>query len=270
MPDPFKVLFICTGNSARSIIAELLLNKMGKGTFVAHSAGSTPPAASIRTRSTLLREMGHDTTGLRSKSWLEFAKPGAPAFDFVFTVCDNAAGESCPIWPGQPMTAHWGLPDPAAVTGSPAEISLAFRDVAGMLTTAHRGLRFAADPLARQTVAAGQTARHRSNAGATEPRRLDLTATLADLSRRLAAEAIGTALLLATVVGSGIMAQRLAGGNVALALLGNTLPTGAILVVLILIFGPVSGAHFNPAVSLVFGLRGELTFQRLPSTAWRR
>ena len=133
MSDPFKVLFICTGNSARSIIAESLLNKMGKGNFIAHSAGSTPTGRVNPHALELLREMGHDTTGLRSKSWLEFAKPGAPVFNFVFTVCDNAAGESCPIWPGQPMTAHWGLPDPAAVTGTPAEISLAFRDVAGML-----------------------------------------------------------------------------------------------------------------------------------------
>lgn len=133
MSDPFKVLFICTGNSARSIIAESLLNKMGKGKFIAHSAGSTPAGRVNPHALELLREMGHDTTELRSKPWLEFAKPGAPAFDFVFTVCDNAAGESCPIWPGRPMTAHWGLPDPAAVTGTPAEISLAFREVAGML-----------------------------------------------------------------------------------------------------------------------------------------
>lgn len=133
MPDPFNVLFICTGNSARSIIAESLLNKMGEGNFIAYSAGSTPAGRVNPHALELLCEVGHDTTGLRSKSWLEFAEPGAPAFDFVFTVCDNAAGESCPIWPGHPMTAHWGLPDPAAVTGTPAEISLAFREVAGML-----------------------------------------------------------------------------------------------------------------------------------------
>jgi arsenate reductase len=134
MSDPFKVLFICTGNSARSIIAEALLNRMGKGKFIAYSAGSTPAGRVNPHAAELLREMGYDTSGLSSKSWLEFAKPGAPAFDFVFTVCDNAAGETCPIWPGQPITAHWGLPDPAAATGSPAEISLAFRETARMLS----------------------------------------------------------------------------------------------------------------------------------------
>jgi arsenate reductase len=133
MPDPFEVLFLCTGNSARSILAESLLNKLGQGKFVAHSAGSTPTGRVNPHALDVLREMGHDTSGLRSKSWLEFAKPGAPAFDFIFTVCDNAAGESCPVWPGHPMTAHWGLADPAAVSGSPAEISLAFHQTAGML-----------------------------------------------------------------------------------------------------------------------------------------
>ena len=133
MHDPFKVLFICTGNSARSIIAESLLNRMGKGQFIAHSAGSTPTGRVNPHALELLREMGHDTAGLRSKSWLEFAKPGAPAFDFVFTVCDNAAGEACPFWPGQPMTAHWGVPDPAEAKGSAAEIGLAFKDAYRML-----------------------------------------------------------------------------------------------------------------------------------------
>ncbi len=134
MSDTFNVLFLCTGNSARSILAEALLNRLGKGKFKAYSAGSAP-AGQVNPHSiALLREMGYDTSGFRSKSWSEFAKPGAPVFDFVFTVCDNAAAEACPVWPGQPMTAHWGLPDPAAITGSPAEISLAFRETARMLS----------------------------------------------------------------------------------------------------------------------------------------
>jgi protein-tyrosine-phosphatase len=120
---PYNVLFLCTGNSARSIIAEAILNKVGAGRFRAYSAGS------LR----LLQSLGFDTSGFCSKSWGEFAKPGAPALDFVFTVCDNAAGEACPVWPGQPMTAHWGVPDPVEVTGSPAEIGLAFKDTYRML-----------------------------------------------------------------------------------------------------------------------------------------
>jgi arsenate reductase (thioredoxin) len=123
-----NVLFLCTGNSARSIMAEAILNKKGFPNFVAHSAGSHPkgsvhPAALAQIASAKL-----PATGLRSKSWDEFAKPGAPRLDFVFTVCDNAAKEVCPVWPGQPITAHWGVPDPAAVEGSPAEIEKAFRD----------------------------------------------------------------------------------------------------------------------------------------------
>ena len=134
MPDPiYNVLFLCTGNSARSILAEAILNKIGKGTFQAFSAGSQPKGAVHPHSLALLRSLGHDTSGLRSKSWNEFAKPGAPRLDFVFTVCDNAAGEACPFWPGQPMTAHWGVPDPAAATGSDAEIALAFKDAYRML-----------------------------------------------------------------------------------------------------------------------------------------
>jgi protein-tyrosine-phosphatase len=133
-PDrPYNVLFLCTGNSARSILAEALLNRMGKGKFVAYSAGSQPKGAVHPAALALLRRLGFETTGLRSKGWDEFAKPGAPQLDFVFTVCDNAANEVCPVWPGQPMTAHWGAPDPAAVSGSEAEVAHAFRDTLGLL-----------------------------------------------------------------------------------------------------------------------------------------
>src|SRR3974390_3178469 len=134
MPDhPFNVLFLCTGNSARSILAEAILNKVGAGKFRAFSAGSQPKGQVHREAAKLLQSLGYDTKPFRSKSWNEFAKPGAPALDFVFTVCDNAAGETCPLWPGQPMTAHWGIPDPAAATGLPAEIALAFKDAYRML-----------------------------------------------------------------------------------------------------------------------------------------
>jgi len=124
----FNVLFLCTGNSARSIIAEAILNKIGARKFQAYSAGSQPKGEPHPETIRLLRSLGYDTSEFRSKSWAEFAKPGAPPLDFIFTVCDNAAGEACPLWPGQPMTAHWGLPDPAEAKGSPAEIALAFKD----------------------------------------------------------------------------------------------------------------------------------------------
>jgi arsenate reductase (thioredoxin) len=138
MPDmieekPFNVLFLCTGNSARSIMAEAILNKLGKGKFHAYSAGSQPKSAVNPYTIQLLESLGYDTSRFRSKSWNEFAKPGAPALDFVFTVCDNAAGETCPVWPGQPMTAHWGIPDPAEAKCSPAEVALAFKDAYRML-----------------------------------------------------------------------------------------------------------------------------------------
>jgi arsenate reductase len=132
-PKPFNVLFLCTGNSARSIMAEAILNKMGTGKFHAYSAGSQPKGQVHPETMQLLRSLGYDTTGFRSKSWSEFAKPGARALDFVFTVCDDAAGETCPVWPGQPMTAHWGIPDPAVAAGTPAEIALAFKDAYRML-----------------------------------------------------------------------------------------------------------------------------------------
>jgi len=130
---PFNVLFLCTGNSARSIMAEAILNKLGAGKFRAFSAGSQPKGWVHPETLRLLRSLGYDTSHFRSKSWSEFAGPGAPLLDFVFTVCDNAAGETCPVWPGQPMTAHWGVPDPAAAEGSPAEIALAFKDAYRML-----------------------------------------------------------------------------------------------------------------------------------------
>ncbi len=134
MPDrPYNVLFLCTGNSARSIIAEAILNREGRGQFHAFSAGSHPKGAVNPHAIRLLQRLNHDTSALRSKSWTEFAQPGAPKLDFVFTVCDDAAGESCPVWPGQPMTAHWGIPDPAAAQGTDAEIAVAFSDAYRML-----------------------------------------------------------------------------------------------------------------------------------------
>jgi arsenate reductase (thioredoxin) len=130
---PFNVLFLCTGNSARSIMAEAILGKLGAGKFRAFSAGSQPKGRVHPEATRLLDSLGYDVSGFRSKSWGEFADPGAPVLDFVFTVCDNAASETCPVWPGQPMTAHWGVPDPAEAKGSPAEIALAFKDAYRML-----------------------------------------------------------------------------------------------------------------------------------------
>ncbi len=132
-PRPFNVLFLCTGNSARSVLAEALLKDLGQGRFTAHSAGSFPAGQVNPHTLETLERMGLSTEGYRSKSWDEFAAPGAPPLDFIFTVCDNAAGEVCPIWPGQPMTAHWGVPDPAAVTGTPAVIATAFNEAARQL-----------------------------------------------------------------------------------------------------------------------------------------
>lgn len=128
MDRPYNVLFLCTGNSARSVLAEAILNKIGQGKFRAYSAGSRPKGEVNPRTIKLLDGLGYDTSGFSSKSWNEFTKPGAPQFDFIFTVCDDAAGETCPIWPGKPATAHWGIADPAAMRGSEVEVTRAFRD----------------------------------------------------------------------------------------------------------------------------------------------
>jgi arsenate reductase (thioredoxin) len=128
MPTRYNVLFLCTGNSARSILAEAILNKKGWPNFVPYSAGSHPTGRVRPEALKILEEVHMLTDGLRSKSWEEFSRPGAPQLHFVFTVCDNAAHEVCPIWPGQPMTAHWGILDPASVAGTPEQVERAFRD----------------------------------------------------------------------------------------------------------------------------------------------
>ncbi|MEQ9176634.1 MAG: arsenate reductase ArsC [Roseovarius indicus] len=134
MPDDRKnVLFLCTGNSARSLMAEAIIEREGLGKFRGFSAGSQPKDAPHPRTIALLQHLNHDTSQIRSKSWEEFATPDAPQMDFVFTVCDQAASEPCPIWPGQPMSAHWGVPDPAAATGTEAEIAFAFSDAYRML-----------------------------------------------------------------------------------------------------------------------------------------
>jgi protein-tyrosine-phosphatase len=129
----FNVLFLCTGNSARSILAEAIMNREGNGHFKGFSAGSHPKGQVHPFALDLLKKLKHPITELRSKGWEEFAEPGAPEMDFVFTVCDNAANEVCPVWPGQPMSAHWGLPDPAEVDGTETEQRLAFADTYRML-----------------------------------------------------------------------------------------------------------------------------------------
>jgi protein-tyrosine-phosphatase len=131
----YNVLFLCTGNSARSIMAEALMNRAGQGRFKAYSAGSNPSGKVHPQTIDLLKRMNFDTSFARSKDWAEFAKPDAPKMDFVFTVCDNAAAEVCPIWPGQPMSAHWGVPDPAAADGTDPEKALAFSDAYRMLNS---------------------------------------------------------------------------------------------------------------------------------------
>lgn len=135
MPEPvYNVLFLCTGNSARSIFAECILNRYGAGRFHAYSAGSHPKGKVHPYTVDLLKNLNYVTDGLRSKSWDEFAAPGAPELDFVITVCDDAAHETCPVWPGQPMSAHWGIPDPAAVEGPEAVKRAAFADACRMMT----------------------------------------------------------------------------------------------------------------------------------------
>lgn len=131
--DPYTVLFLCTGNSARSIIAEAILNKIGRGKFRAYSAGSNPSGTVNPNALALLGRLGFDVADARSKSWNEFSCPGGPALDFVFTICDNVANEVCPVWPGNPTTAHWGIPNPAAVKGTPEEVALAFREAFDVL-----------------------------------------------------------------------------------------------------------------------------------------
>lgn len=131
MSHVYNVLFLCTGNSARSILAEAIMNRLGEGKFAGYSAGSIPRGEVHPAALALLEGLHYSTEGLRSKSWEEFSRashPDAPEFDFIFTVCDSAASESCPVWPGQPITAHWGIPDPAAMTGSASEIALAFAE----------------------------------------------------------------------------------------------------------------------------------------------
>ena len=171
MPDHvYNVLFLCTGNSARSILAEAMLNKEGRGRFRAFSAGSQPKPDVNPMAVQVLSETEYPTEGLRSKSWDEFVKPGAPVMDFVFTVCDNAAGEACPYWPGQPVTAHWGIEDPAAVEGTDLERKTAF-------VTAQRYLKnrisaFLALPMASldQVALSAKVREIGQQAGASSPR----------------------------------------------------------------------------------------------------
>src|SRR5207245_5132222 len=225
-----SVLFLCTGNSARSILAEAYLNQAAGGRFRAYSAGSQPAGRVNPFALELLRKGGLPTSGARSKSWDEFARPDAPKIDFVFTVCDSAAAEVCPVWPGHPVTAHWGVPDPAAVEGTGEQKRRAFK--AAFTALARRIDLFLALPM-------------------------EQVAVKKKWMRSAAAEALGTALLLAAVVGSGIMGERLAAGNTAIALLANSLATGFALIALIIAFIPRSGAHFNPVVTLALAWRGD-------------
>lgn len=171
MPDRvYNALFLCTGNSARSILAESMLNKEGKGVFRAFSAGSQPKADVNPLAIQVLSETEYPTEGLRSKSWGEFARPDAPVMDFVFTVCDNAAGEACPYWPGQPVTAHWGIEDPAAVEGSDFDRKAAF--ITAQRYLKNRITAFVALPIASldQVALSSKVREIGQLAGATSPR----------------------------------------------------------------------------------------------------
>ena len=171
MPDRvYNVLFLCTGNSARSILAEAMLNKDGQGRFRAFSAGSQPKGQPHPLALQTLQETDYPTEGVRSKSWDEFAAPGAPQLDFVFTVCDNAAGEACPLWPGQPVTAHWGIEDPAAAEGSEIERKRAF--VTAQRYLKNRIAAFVALPLGSldQVALSSKVREIGQQAGATSPR----------------------------------------------------------------------------------------------------
>jgi arsenate reductase len=164
---PYNVLFLCTGNSARSIIAEALTNRLGAGRFRAWSAGSFPKGEVNPHTFPIVRSLGFEASGFRSKSWDEFAGPDAPQMDFVFTVCDDAAGEVCPVWPGNPITAHWGVPDPAAATGSEAEIGVTFAETARQLRN-RIGL-FVALPLASLDRLSIQSRLHEIGAASEQP-----------------------------------------------------------------------------------------------------
>ncbi len=161
----YNVLFLCTGNSARSILAESLLNTLGKGKFRAFSAGSFPKGQVHPLALELLRRTNLPAEGFRSKSWDEFATPGAPPIDFIFTVCDNAAGEVCPVWPGKPMSAHWGIADPAAADGTDAEKAFAFLKALKELETRIKLFTKSADRFARPYDAASEAPRHRKKHG---------------------------------------------------------------------------------------------------------
>ena len=251
MKDQYNVLFLCTGNSARSIMAEAIMNFKGRPRFTAYSAGSHP-SGKVRPEALQQLESARiPAANARSKSWDEFSQPNAPKVDFVFTVCDNAAKKVCPVWPGQPMTAHWGVPDPAAVTGSQEQTAKAYRDA--FFALERRIGLFLNLPLA--SIDRLSLKREFGQ---------DRPAMRSSLLARLTAEFVGTAFLLMAVVGSGIMGDRLAGGNVAIALLANTLATGAALVALILTFGPVSGGHFNPAVTLADAWQRGIAWSEVP------
>ncbi len=252
MQGRYNVLFLCTGNSARSIMAEAILNRKGRPNFTAYSAGSHP-SGQVRPEAVKQLQLARlPTDSLRSKDWTEFAQSDAPKMDFVFTVCDNAAKEVCPVWPGQPMTAHWGVPDPASVAGTPEQIEKAFREAFVILD---RRISLFPLPPPFESRQAGDQERNR-------PHRF---AMRTNLRGRVAAEFLGTGFLVAAIVGSGIMAERLANGNAALALLANSIATGAALVALILTFAPISGAHLNPVVSLGDALAGGLPWAETPA-----